>query len=268
MRLLEAIVAANQAAVAGHSTEVRVEHSVDSLPLAVLTCIDPRLNKFFPGALGLTEEQLIWLRNAGNVITNPLSSTVRSIAISVYLKSAKEIAVIGHTDCKMAKMSMAELLDRLKEWGIDRNALPMANLHEFFGLFTSEKANVMKAVGCLRVSPIIPPRIPVHGLIIDTNTGRLEWTVNGYEAPHLSVDITAAAEEALGGVLPPQVAGYVAGPLRSLAEHLAPLSVQQPETIPPKTVEARVEKPPAAKPPLPPTTKPPPIKVRERGPYR
>jgi carbonic anhydrase len=267
MRLLEAIVAANQAAVAGRPTEVRVEHFVDSLPLAVLTCIDPRLNKFLPGALGLTDEQLIWLRNAGNVVTNPLSSTVRSIAISVYLKSAKEIAVVGHTDCKMAKMSMAELLGHLKKWGIDRNALPMANLHEFFGLFTSEKANVMKGVGCLRASPIIPSRVPVHGLMIDTNTGRLEWAVNGYETSHLSVDVVGKAEKALGAVLPPKLAGYVSGPLRSLAEHIPALGSQKPETMPPKTVEAIVEKPPVVEPT--PHAKPPPLLKRpDRGPFR
>src|ERR1043166_5365747 len=227
MRLLEAIVASNQASVAGRAAEVSVDHFVDSLPLAVLTCIDARLNKLFPGALGLTEEQLIWLRNAGNVITSPLSSTVRSIAIAVYLKGAREIAVIGHTDCKMATMNMSELLDRLKQWGIDRNALPMTNLHEFFGLFTSEKANVLKAVGFLRVSPIIPPRVPVHGLMIDTITGRLDWAVNGYEAVGPSIDVVGAAEEVLGTVLPPKVAGYVAGPLRSLAEHIPPLAGQK-----------------------------------------
>ena len=209
MRLMEAIVAANQAAAAGHVSEIAVEHFGDSLPLAMLTCIDVRLNKLFPDALGLTDEQLIWLRNAGNVITSPLSSTVRSIAIAVYLKGAKEIAVIGHTDCRMAKLSMSELLDRLKKLGIDRHALPMPNLHEFFGLFTSEKANVLKAVGFLRVSPLIPAKMPVHGLTIDTNTGKLEFAVNGYEAPMRAVDVVGAAEQAL--------AGYVAGPLRSLA---------------------------------------------------
>ena len=39
------------------------------LPVVALTCIDPRLNRFFPGVLGLPEEQFIWLRNAGNIIT-------------------------------------------------------------------------------------------------------------------------------------------------------------------------------------------------------
>ena len=212
MRLMEAIVAANQAALAGRPSEVDVKHFADSLPLAILTCIDARLNKLFPAALGLTDQQLIWSRNAGNVITSPLSSTLRSIALAVYLKSANEIAVIGHTDCRMAKLGVSELLDRLKKWDIDRHALPIANLHEFFGLFTSEKANVLKAVGFLRASPIIPQKMPVHGLLIDTTTGKLQWAVNGYEAPHGALDIIGAAEEVLGG--------YVAGPLRSLAAQL------------------------------------------------
>lgn len=209
MPLMEAIVAANQAAAAGRVSKIGVEHFSDSLPLAASTCIDARLNKLFPDSLGLTDEQLIWLRNAGNVITGPLSSTVRSIAIAVYLKGAREIAVIGHTDCRMAKLSISELLDRLKKLGIDRHALPVANLHEFFGLFTSEKANVLKGVGFLRVSPLIPAKMPVHGLMIDINTGRLEWAVNGYEAPMHALDVLGAPEQTL--------AGYVAGPLRSLA---------------------------------------------------
>jgi len=208
VRLMEAIVAANQAAVAGKPSQVRVEHFSDSLPLAVLTCIDARLNKLFPGVLGLTDEQLIWLRNAGNVILEPLSSTVRSITIAVCLKEAKEVAVVAHTDCRMAKLGISELLDRLKKWGIERHVLPVPNLHEFFGLFSSERANVLKAVGFLRISPVIPAKIPVHGLIIDTDTGKLEWVVNGYEAPVRPIEAVRATEEAL--------AGYVAGPLHSL----------------------------------------------------
>jgi hypothetical protein len=64
-------------------------------------------------------------------------------------------------------------------------------------------------VGFLRVSPIIPAKMPVHGLMIDTNTGKLEWAVNGYEAPMHALNVVGTIEEALPG--------YVAGPLRSLA---------------------------------------------------
>src|SRR3989442_765044 len=180
MRLLEAIVAANHAAAEGRKGEVQLDLFKDSLPLAALTCIDARLNKLFPGALGLSEEQFIWLRNAGNVVTSPTSSTVRSIALAFYVKGAKEIALIGHTDCKMSKLTMMNLLDQMQEHGIDRNALHMPNLQEFFGLFASEQQNVIKGVGFLRQSPVIPGKIPVHGLLINTNTGRLDWLLNHY----------------------------------------------------------------------------------------
>ena len=54
-----------------------------------LTCIDPRLNPLIPEALGVREEDFIWLRNAGNIITGPLSSTLRSLALACAVKSGK-----------------------------------------------------------------------------------------------------------------------------------------------------------------------------------
>jgi hypothetical protein len=80
------------------------------------------------------------------------------------------------------------------------------------------------------------------------------------------VDVVGAAEEALGAVLPPKVAGYVSGPLRSLAEHIPTLGSQSPEAMAPKTVEASAEKPPVAKSPSP--DKPPLLKGRDPQPYR
>ena len=68
------------------------------LPLIALTCIDPRLNHLLPDRLGIPEESFIWLRNAGNIVTGPLSSTMRSLALACAIKGGKEIAVIGHTD--------------------------------------------------------------------------------------------------------------------------------------------------------------------------
>ena len=40
---------------------------------------------------------------------------------------------------------------------------------------------MIKAAGIVRSSPLIGPKIPVHGLLVDIQTGRLEWLVNGYE---------------------------------------------------------------------------------------
>jgi len=181
MRLFEAIVDANHRAVAGDaSAGLRPADYADALPVIALTCIDPRLNAFFPNVLALPADQFIWLRNAGNLVTGPLTSTLRSLALACAVKGGREIAVIGHTDCQVAKMTTTVLLDRFRELGVDRGNLP-GNLAEFFGTFGSERQNLIKACDFVRGSPLIGPNIPVHGLLLDIETGRLEWVVNGYE---------------------------------------------------------------------------------------
>jgi carbonic anhydrase len=181
MRLFEAIIDANHRAVAGdtsaglHPTEFESE-----LPLVALTCIDVRLNALLPQALGVLPEQFIWLRNAGNIITGPLSSTMRSLALACAVKGGKEIVIIGHTDCQVSKTSTMELLDKLRALGVERHLLP-DNINEFFGIFASDRQNIIKAANIVRSSPLIGPKIPVHGLLIDIETGKLEWLVNGYQ---------------------------------------------------------------------------------------
>ena len=181
MRLFEAIIDANHRAVAGdqgaglHPTEFESE-----LPVVALTCIDVRLNPLLPEVLGVPKEQFIWLRNAGNIITGPMSSTMRSLALACVVKGGKEIAIIGHTDCQVGKTTTTELIDRFHALGVARHLLP-ANVNEFFGMFASERSNVMKAVDTVRHSPLIGPKIPVHGLLVDIETGKVEWLVNGYQ---------------------------------------------------------------------------------------
>ena len=182
MRLFDAILDANHRAIAGDSTAgVHVADFTDELPVVALTCIDARLNRFFPGVLGLPEDHFIWLRNAGNIITSPLSSTMRSIALACAIKGGREIAIIGHTDCKVRDTTISQLIDRFKALGIERHLLP-ENLTEYFGVFASEQQNVIRGVDLVRRSPLIGPRIPVHGLMVDTATGKLDWIVNGYDA--------------------------------------------------------------------------------------
>jgi carbonic anhydrase len=149
--------------------------------LAALTCIDARLNRLLPDLLGIPEEQFIWLRNAGNIVTGPLSSTLRSLALACAIKGAKEIAIIGHSDCLVGKATAMKLLDGLAALGVDRNGLP-ANLVEYFGLFGTERQNVMRGVEFVRGSPLIGTKVPVHGLLIDIQSGRLEWVANGYQS--------------------------------------------------------------------------------------
>jgi carbonic anhydrase len=181
MRLFDAILDANHCALAGDTNAgVHPGDFLNDLPVVALTCIDPRLNRLFPGVLGLPEEQFIWLRNAGNIIFDPLSSMTRTLALACAVKGGREIALIGHTDCKVSQTTVSSLIDRFKEIGVDRSKLP-DNLNDFFGLFASERQNVIRGVDIVRSSPLIGPNIPVHGLVVDVNTGKLDWIVNGYE---------------------------------------------------------------------------------------
>jgi carbonic anhydrase len=181
MRLFEAIIDANHRAIAGdQSAGLHPADFESELPVVALTCIDVRLNPLLPEVLGVPESQFIWLRNAGNIITGPLSGTMRSLALACVVKGGKEIAIIGHTDCQVGKTTTTELIDRFRALGVERHLLP-ANVNEFFGMFGSERANVIKAVDIVRQSPLIGPKIPVHGLLVDIATGKVEWLVNGYQ---------------------------------------------------------------------------------------
>jgi carbonic anhydrase len=181
MRLFESILDANHRAVAGdNSAGLHPAEFAEELPVIALTCVDPRLNALFPSALGLPGEQFIWLRNAGNIITGPLSSTMRSLALACAVKGGAQIAIIGHSDCQVCKTTTTVLLDKLRALGVDRSRLP-DNISDFFGTFSSERQNVIKACDIIRHSPLIGPKIPVHGLLVDTETGKLEWIVNGYQ---------------------------------------------------------------------------------------
>ena len=198
MRLFEAIVDANHRAIAGDaSAGLHPADFENELPVIALTCIDPRLNALFPNSLALPAEQFIWLRNAGNIITSPLSSTMRSLALACAVKGGKEIAVIGHTDCQVAKTTTMQLLDRLKALGIERHLLP-DNINEYFGMFGSERQNVIKACDIIRHSPLIGPKMPVHGLLADVETGKLEWIVNGYQSLEMAASRSAAPANLIG----------------------------------------------------------------------
>ncbi len=203
MRLLDAILQVNQRRIAGDRTAmIPAADCAGALPLVALTCIDPRLNHLLPESLGIAEEQFIWLRNAGNIITGPLSSTMRSLALALAVKGGKEIAIIGHSDCQISKTTMLQLLDRLGSLGVDRHRLP-ENLVEYFGLSASERQNVLRAVEFVRASPLIGTKTPVHGLMLDLTTGRVECVANGYEVTPIVVagkagELFATAQQTLG----------------------------------------------------------------------
>jgi carbonic anhydrase len=252
MRLFEAILEANHRALAGDSEAgLRPADYAEELPIIALTCVDPRLNRLLPQVLGVPGEQFIWLRNGGNIVTGPMSSTMRSIALACAVKGGREIAVIGHTDCQVCRATTMQLVELFKAQGIERGQLP-ANLNEFFGTSGSERVTVLKAVDFIRQSPVIGPGIPVHGLLVDTESGRLEWLVNGYEQMALrgAASGSSGLGTPVGGARPLDEfkIGEMAFPQARIGEVTvqAPSAPQQPEGTPkpPRLPEKGAEAPP------------------------
>jgi carbonic anhydrase len=203
-RLFDSMIEANHRALAGDSQAgLHPSEYQDELPLVALTCVDARLNALLPQALAIPPEEFIWLRNAGNIITGSMSSTMRSLALACAVKGGKEIVVIGHTDCQVGKTTTMQLLDRFRALGIERHMLP-DNLNEYFGIFGSDRQNVIKAVDIARSSPLIGPRVPVQGLLIDVATGKLEWLVNGYDVSNTATvasQLVRSADKALEPIM-------------------------------------------------------------------
>jgi carbonic anhydrase len=272
MRLIEAVVDANHRALAGDPTAgLRPTEHASELPLVALTCIDVRLNPLLPEVLGVPESDFIWLRNAGNIITGPMSSTMRSLALACAIKGGKEIAIIGHTDCRVADVTTSQLIDRFRELGVTRNALP-DNLNEFFGTFASVRQNVIRSTEIARQSSLVGPKIPIHGLLVDIGTGKLEWLVNGYQAlelagPNLPEKLnTGSSRDALVDLpafeikdmqVPDSKIGDFASKVEDwLTAHELP-APQKPTLAPPEKASARQPAvPPPIRIPLPPPIRP------------
>ena len=79
----------------------------------------------------------------------------------------------------------------------------------FIFLPEGERSNVIKAVDTVRQSPLIGPKIPVHGLLVDIETGKVEWLVNGYQ----TLDLMGA-----GGREATTVGGHALDAMKSLTD--------------------------------------------------
>jgi carbonic anhydrase len=263
MKLFEAILDANHRALAGDANAgLHPADYADELPIVALTCIDVRLNRLLPQVLGVPEDKFIWLRNAGNIITGPLSSTMRSLALACAVKGGRQIVILGHTDCAVGKLTTMELIDRFRAIGVERQRLP-ENITDYFGTFASEQANVIKAADLVRRSPLISPKMAVHGLLVNIETGRVDSLVDGYQALEL-LSAQAAPPPPRPGQpfdtmppLPEFYPGDLKFPETKIGEAMSAPAASPPEPGPPPLARLAAPPPPAPpKLPLPPLIKP------------
>lgn len=190
MSILDEVILSNQSFVENLPLEYininkNKNEKVTKFPsrhLAIVTCMDTRLVEFLENAVGIVRGEAKIIKNAGNTVTGPFEATIRSLVVGVFELDVKEIMVIGHHDCGVAHSTSQGLIQKMLARGISEAAIRMIRheLEEWIDGFHNPLQNVENVVDKIRTNPLIPEDVPVHGLIFDPKSGRLDVVVDGY----------------------------------------------------------------------------------------
>ena len=135
-----------------------------ALGLAVVTCMDSRIDLFRLLGLHLGEAHLI--RNAGGLITDDV---LRSLTLSQALLSTREIMVIQHTGCGLCgdedelRRRVAGAIDADPPWPL--------------GAFDDVEQSVHRQLEILRGSPHVVGAAAARGFVYEVETGHLREVI-------------------------------------------------------------------------------------------
>ena len=166
-----------------------VQFSSDKFPkrgLAILSCMDARIIELLNQALGLKNGDAKMIKNAGALVTHPWGSVMRSLLVAVFELRCTEIMVVAHYDCGMRGLSPEKVLDKAQQAGVTTQCIDTLrhaaiDLDGWLTGFENEQESVRHTVEMIRNHPLMPKTVPIHGLVIDPTTGKLDLIVDGYE---------------------------------------------------------------------------------------
>lgn len=181
MTQLEAIIAANRNFVKPNAFPPLPKSPQKQL--AIFTCMDTRLVDFLEPAMGIKRGEAKVIKNAGNTIVDPMAGAViRSLVAGIFMLGVEEVFVIGHRDCGMAEIDADSIKRDMVRRGIAPDIIDIfiPDLKQWLGIFTHPVENIERVVKIIRLNPLIPKDVPIHGLIFCPNEGRLDVVVDGY----------------------------------------------------------------------------------------
>lgn len=185
MSIVQELLEYNQKFVEEKQYEAYLTDKFPDKKVVILTCMDTRLFELLPKALGLKNGDAKFIKNAGAILTQPFGSAMRSILVAVYKLNAQEVLVIGHHGCGMTNLDASDIVEKFTEFGIEPLAVQTLEnagirMEKFLRGFSSAEEGVMHSVKMIRRHPLFPKSIPVHGCIMDPETGKLEVLVEDY----------------------------------------------------------------------------------------
>lgn len=140
--------------------------------LAVLMCVDARLEGVLEEAMGLKRGDAVFIKTAGN---NLNYGEMRSVLTTIYKYDIKTLIVVGHEDCGMGWWGESELHKIMMKRGIQKEALEeYDNIEMWLGCFKDARENVISTVEKLRSYSLTPSDLEVRGVYFSLSTGHLE----------------------------------------------------------------------------------------------
>ncbi len=158
MSVIDELVAHNRAYVDRHGH--REMPTSPQLHLAVLTCMDSRLDLF--GALGLNLGEAHLIRNAGGIASD---DAVRSLLLSQRLLGTSAVMVIHHTRCGLESFEEETLASDIEA---SVGVRPPFRL----GAFADVEEDVRMTLDTLRASPFVDTT-EIRGFVFDVDDGDL-----------------------------------------------------------------------------------------------
>lgn len=186
MKALEEILQYNKEFVESKKYEEYETGKFPNKKMVIISCMDTRLVELLPKAMNMRNGDVKIIKVAGAVISHPFGSIMRSILVAIYELGADEVCVVGHHDCGMAKIQANSTIEKMKERGVSEEKLDTLrysgiDLEKFLRGFSSVEESVEHSVSILHNHPLMPAEVPVHGLVMHPDTGKLNVVVNGYE---------------------------------------------------------------------------------------
>ena len=153
--------------------------------IAIVTCMDTRLTELLPQALNIKNGDAKIIKNAGGNIVHPFGSAMRSIIVAIYSLEVEEVLIIPHYDCGVCNFDADKIINEMMKRGIEGNTLDNLrhsgiDINKWLHGFDDVTESLQKSVSIVKNHPLMPKNIPVHGLIIDPTTGKLDLIVNGW----------------------------------------------------------------------------------------
>jgi len=179
MSTLSEILEHNAKFVENREYEAFLSDRFPNKKLIIVTCMDTRLVELLPKAMNVRNGDVMMIKVAGAVVAHPFGSVMRSILVAVYKLGAQEIAVVGHHGCGMVDLKSEDLLNRTRELGVAPETVRMldragVDLNEWLTGFSRVEDSVRASVKLIREHPLMPAHLPVHGLVMDPETGKLD----------------------------------------------------------------------------------------------